>query len=225
MDCGGLYDAKRHELVDLMRTLNDGELATTVPATPAWSVHDVLSHVVGIAADLNAQRFDVVDPDEWTARQVLERKDRSVSELAEEWDGEAPRFADGLRLFGYELGSHYVGDLLQHTADVRHALGLGIIADDEALAVGLDHYLLELDRGLTSSQGGTVVVAVPGEEWTLGAGPAVGSVRASRFEAFRMLGGRRSESQIRAMDWSGEIDAVLPVLSPYPLPEHPIQEG
>jgi hypothetical protein len=86
VDCGELYDGKRHELVDLMRSLGDEDLATMVPATPAWSVSDVLSHVVGITADLNAQRFDVVDPDEWTARQVRERQGRSVDELAQEWD-------------------------------------------------------------------------------------------------------------------------------------------
>ena len=126
--------------------------------------------MVGIAADLNAQRFDVVDPDQWTARQVLERQDRAVDELAEEWAREAPLFEEGLRLLGYEIGSHYVGDLLQHTADVRHALGLGILADDEALAVGLDFYLGEFDRGLRSSQRGTVVLAVPGRNgrWALG---------------------------------------------------------
>lgn len=225
VDCGELYAGKRHEMVDLMRSLSDADLATMVPATPAWSVRDVLSHVVGIPADLNAQRFDVVDPDEWTARQVFERRDRSVDELAEEWEREGPRFEEGLRLFGYEIGSHYVGDLLQHTADVRHAVGLGILADDEALAVGLDFYLSEFDRALTSSQRGTVVVAVPGEEWAVGAGPVVGSLRASRFEAFRALGGRRTESQLRAMDWSAGIDAVLPVVSAYPLPAHPIREG
>jgi uncharacterized protein (TIGR03083 family) len=225
VDCGGLYDSKRHELVDLLRSLKDTELATVVPATPAWSAHDVLSHVVGIAADLNAQRFDLVDADEWTARQVRERRHHSIDELAQEWEREAPQFEEGLRLLGYEIGSHYVGDLLQHTVDVHHALGLGFLPDDEALAVGLDCYLIEFDRALTSSQRGMVVVAVPGDEWALGAGPVVGSLRASRFEAFRVLGGRRSESQIRAMDWSGEIDAVLPVVSPYPLPEHPIEEG
>ncbi len=225
VDCGGLYDGKRHELVDLMRSLSDADLVSMVPATPAWSVRDVLSHVVGIAADLNAQRFDVVDPDAWTARQVSERRDRSVDELGEEWEREAPQFEEGLRLLGYEIGSHYVGDLLQHTADVRHALGLEILADDEALAVGLDFYLIEFDRELTSAQRGTVVVAVPGEEWALGAGPVVGSLRASRFEAFRALGGRRTESQIRAMDWSTDIDALLPVISAYALPAQPIQEG
>lgn len=225
VDCGALYGGKRRELVDMMRSLGPEQLAARVPATPAWSVHDVLSHVVGITADLNAQRFDVVDADEWTARQVRERKGHSVEELAGEWEREAPRFEEGLRLLGYEIGSHYVGDLLQHTADARHALGLGILADDTALAVGLDYYLIELDRRLSKSHAGTVDLAVAGEDWSLGSGPVVGSLRASRFEAFRALGGRRSASQVRAMDWSGAVDAVLPVLSAYPLPEEPISEG
>lgn len=225
MDCGRLYGAKRRELVDLLAALDAGDLGTMVPATPAWSVRDVLAHVVGITADLNAQRFDVADPDEWTARQVRERQGRSVAELADEWEREAPLFEEGLRLLGYEIGSHYVGDLLQHTADVCHALGRGRLADDEALAVGLDFYRIELDRALTRSQRGTVVIQVAGEEWPLGTGPTIGTLRASRFDIFRTLGGRRSESQIRAMHWSGDVDAILPVISPYPLPEHPLDDA
>jgi hypothetical protein len=116
-------------------------LARTVPATPAWSVRDAVAHVVGIAHDLNAQRFDVTDPDTWTARQVRERRDASIDDLEAEWDREAPRFEDGLRLMGYEVGNHFVGDLLQHLADIEHAAGLDPIDDDEALAVGLDFYL------------------------------------------------------------------------------------
>jgi Mycothiol maleylpyruvate isomerase N-terminal domain len=56
VDCGEIYELKRRELVELLRSLSTDELAITVPATPVWSVRDVLSHVVGIAADLNARR-------------------------------------------------------------------------------------------------------------------------------------------------------------------------
>ena len=69
-----------------------------------WTVRDVVAHVVGIAADLNAGRFGSGSADDWAAEQVRSRKDRSVDELSDEWDLEAPRFEDGLRLFGYELG-------------------------------------------------------------------------------------------------------------------------
>jgi hypothetical protein len=42
--------------------------------------------------------------------------------------------------------------------------------------------------------------------------------KASRYELFRALGGRRSEHQLRAMDWIGDVDAIIGVLSRYPLP-------
>lgn len=66
IDAPAAYDEKRRELVALARRLDDDELRTIERATPAWSVQDVLAHVIGIAADLNAQRFDG-DPDAWTA--------------------------------------------------------------------------------------------------------------------------------------------------------------
>src|SRR5690242_12321252 len=123
VDCAALYEQERRKFIALQRSLDDAGRATPVPATPGWTVHDVLAHVVGITADLNAAEFGSGDPDAWTAAQVDTRRDRTVDELAAEWDREADRFETGLRLFGYEIGSHYLGDLLQHVADVRHALG------------------------------------------------------------------------------------------------------
>ena len=122
VDCGEIYERARRELIGLLQSYPAEQLATLVPATPAWSVHDVVSHLVGITADLNAQAFDD-DSDRWTAAQVASRANCSLSELAAEWDREAPLFEDGLRVFGYDLGSHFVGDLLQHVGDVRHAFG------------------------------------------------------------------------------------------------------
>lgn len=46
----------------------------------------------------------------------------------------------------------------------------------------------------------------------------------SRFEIFRTLGGRRSKAQVRALEWTGDIDRVLPVLSRYPLPSTDIAD-
>jgi uncharacterized protein (TIGR03083 family) len=217
-DCGALYGQKRRELLALAHALTEDELATPVAATPAWDVHDVLAHLVGIAADLNALRFDDPTPEAWTERQVEERRDRSVRDLEREWDAEAPRFEEGLRLLGYELGSHYVGDLLQHTQDVHAALGRGPIADDEALAVALDYYVDHLSHTLAAAGVGSVEVRVGDEAWTAGAGPVVATVAAGRLDLFRALGGRRSEAGVRALRWSGDVDLVLPHLSAYPMP-------
>src|SRR5689334_5739288 len=52
-----LYEDERRAFVARLRLAPIEQLSVTVAATPAWSVGDVLAHVVGIAADLNARRF------------------------------------------------------------------------------------------------------------------------------------------------------------------------
>ena len=223
VDCGETYERERRKLVELMGTLDAAARAEIVPATPEWSVQDVLAHLVGITADLNAGDFGTGSPEGWTARQVQSRRGKSVRDLAEEWDREAPQFEEGLRLLGYEIGSHYVGDLLQHVSDVRHALGLPRVPDDESLAVALDFYLISFEETLVSEGLGAVEVTVGSEQWTLGEGAAVASVIADRYELFRALGGRRCAAQIRELRWGGAFDAILPEVSRYPVPDAPVE--
>jgi hypothetical protein len=183
-----------------------------------WTVHDVLAHVVGINADLNAQRFGDGDSDEWTLHQVTARRASSVDDLAAEWDREAPMFTHGLRLFGYMFGAHYLGDLLQHVADVEAALGISPVRDDLTLAVALDFYLDSFEEGLAEVAVGSVAVSVGEESWILGTGGVNASITASRFELFRALGGRRTRSEIAALDWAGDSDQYIDLVSRYPMP-------
>ena len=144
IDGGIVYERARGRFVITVGDLQPNQAATPVPATPAWKVGDVLAHVVGLATDLNAQRFpDGVDVDGamWTARQVSERSAASIADIVAEWDREAPVFEEGLRLFGYEEGSHFVADLHAHHQDVRGALGLSRDEDPITIAVSLHHYL------------------------------------------------------------------------------------
>ena len=220
IDGGRMYHEQRRSFMDHLLGLPVSELARSVPATPAWSVHDVVAHLVGICADLNAGRFGPDSGDEWTAHQVRARRDHTLSALCAEWDREAPRFEDGLRLFGYDLGSHYVGDLLQHVADVR-----GVLPSDEALVVALDFYLSSFDDTLNEAGIGAVVVQLPDVDWVLGSGPPVATVAASSFEIFRSLGGRRNDAQLRSLGWTGDLDVVVPLMSRYPLPVDPIDDA
>ncbi|HKE75106.1 MAG TPA: maleylpyruvate isomerase N-terminal domain-containing protein [Acidimicrobiales bacterium] len=227
VDCGLIYERLRRRLMATVRSLDDDALALTVPATPAWSVRDAVAHVIGVAHDLNAQRFDTTDPDAWTARQVRERRETAIDDLEVEWDHEAPRFEEGLRLLGYGVGSHFVGDLLQHVADIHHAVGLEPIGDAEALVVGLDFYLDSCHQALVAHDRGSLGVQAtdqPRDRWTLGAGREVATLDATRYELFRALGGRRSRRQIRAMAWTGDVDAVAGVLTSYPPPIHDLIE-
>jgi uncharacterized protein (TIGR03083 family) len=225
LDAAALYEETRLVLLDLVRSLDDDRRTTQVPASPAWNVLDVLAHVIGINADLRLGRFDTTSAsDEWTGAQVASRRGRSVEELATEWDAEAPVFEDGLRAFGYEMGSHFLGDLLQHLGDVRHAVGMMRVPDDETLLVALDFYLDSFHETLVAAGVGSVRVRPSGDEWTLGAGEIVASWAADRYEVFRSLGGRRDERQIRAHDWSGDVDAIVPLVSRYGMPLEGIVE-
>ena len=230
VDPAVLYEQERHAFVALLRGRSAQELATTVSATPAWTVHDVLSHVVGITADLNAQRFGSGDSDAWTAGQIAARRVASIDELAAEWDREGPQFESGLRLFGYQFGAHYLGDLLQHVGDVHVTLGLVPARDDLALAVALDFYLAAFEQTLAARGVGAVGVAVSDgdgdgdEHWHLGEGTVRATVTAPRWDLFRALGGRRTLGEIGALRWSGDRDVIAPLVSQYPAPASPLHE-
>jgi hypothetical protein len=68
--CGDLYERTRQEMIRLVTHLDHDLLTARVPAIPAWRERDVVAHVVGITADLNAKNFGTGVLDEWTTRQV-----------------------------------------------------------------------------------------------------------------------------------------------------------
>jgi uncharacterized protein (TIGR03083 family) len=224
VDPASLYERERVAFLGLFRVLTPEQLATPVPATPAWSVRDVLAHVVGITADLNAQRFGDGSGDEWTAAQIDARRDKSIEELTAEWDHETAQFETGLRVFGYGLGAHYLGDLLQHVSDVRSALGESPVRDDQALAVALDFYLDSFEDTLDAEEIGAVDVRCGHERWRLGSGEIIASVAAPRFELFRALGGRRTLNEIRGLAWTGDSEAIVGYVSRYPAPTSTLGE-
>jgi len=224
VDPAALYERERHDFVSFVGGLTPLEVATTVPATPAWSVHDVLAHLVGIAADLNAQEFGTGDSDAWTARQIETRRLDTIEQLADEWDREGPTFEAGLGLFGYDFGAHYLGDLLQHVGDVHTAVGRCPARDDIAVAVALDFYLGSFEETLAENDLGAVDVRVGDDHWRLGPAPVRATLTAERYELFRSLGGRRTLDEIRALQWSGDEEAIVGLVSRYPVPASTLHE-
>ena len=237
VDPGAVYELTRLAVIATVSALSDEQFDTVVPATPAWRVRDVLSHVVGLAADLNAQRFpdaDDVGGAAWALRQVASRGDTAIDDILAEWSREAPTFEEGLRVFGYEEGSHFVADLHAHHQDIRGAIGLPPGDDELTVGVALDHYLGFLDQMITSASWGTlVVVAVASEgveERSLGGvGPHHARMRGSAFEVLRCCSARRSARQIRELEWHGDVDALLSLLQAsftggYALPEADLVE-
>jgi len=213
VDAAALYEDLRQELIAVLRAASEDDLDRTVAASPEWRVRDVLAHVTGITYDLNRQ-----DLEGDTARQVARHRDDPLEVVVAEWDREAPAFEDGLRLFGYPLGSHFVADLHAHLQDVRTTLGRPRHDDPATVLVALDFYLDDLDQGLRADGAGSITVVAGGEVHVVGTGEPAATLTGDPFEVLRCLSGRRSLAQVGRLDWSGASDDLAPRVSRYPLP-------
>ena len=106
----------------LALSLDADELSRRVPATPDWTVHDVLAHLAGSVADLLAGRMDDAPSDAWTGRHVEERADRSVEDLVAELQDSLDDLVATLE--GVESPA-LVWNCVVHHADLHEALGKG----------------------------------------------------------------------------------------------------
>ena len=220
-------------------TSPDAEVDRLVPVTPAWRVRDVVAHVIGVGEDLLAENYpDFSDPkgmpaqaqqrEAWTEAQVQRRRDRSVASLVEEWEslGVEAALAAGPEDTRYpflsRIGATF--DLACHLHDVRHALGTPGDQDSPVTRVAFWMARSWLDLRLQSAQLGPLRLSAPGRDWDLGGVEPVAVVAAPPFELFRAISGRRSGEQILAMQWTGDPEPLLDVLSPYPQPEVAVVE-
>ncbi len=194
------YRATRARISTLAAGLTQDQLTVAVPATPGWSVHDVLAHMTGGAADVLAQRLDGAPGESWTARHVAERRDRSVHELLAEWENAAPAVEASLpeRFTGPNLAA----DAICHEGDMREALGLPRI-DREHWQPFLDVLVRLPGRHLPDTDA-LLIGDELGSSWRCGSGESVTELRADGYELLRGLFSRRSRGQIAGWDWSPE---------------------
>jgi uncharacterized protein (TIGR03083 family) len=211
-----LWAEGQRAMSDLGRSLTETDGATAVPACPDWTVREVFAHQAGVAADILGGRLDGVATDAWTRRQVAERADRSLAEILDEWDADAPRLVETMAPLGDSVDPRLLIDLWTHAQDVRGATGrpgdrTGTVADWVAGAArsNLEHRVREA---------GLPAIAVDlGDQPPPGPG---GGVEVASFELSRALTGRRSPDQIRDWAWTvadpGPYIDLVPVFAPRP---------
>jgi uncharacterized protein (TIGR03083 family) len=121
-DWAQVYRANVDAVCALTEALDAEELSRVVPATPDWTVHDLLAHLAGTPADLLADRMEDAPSPAWTARQVDARAARSPADLVAELRSNV----DGVvaTLEGNERPA-VVWDAAVHHADLHEALGKG----------------------------------------------------------------------------------------------------
>ena len=183
-DWGQLYRDNVREVAALAGHLTEGQLVTTVPGTPAWTVHDVLAHLAGGADDAATGRMDGAPRPEWSARHVGERIGFTVEELVEELEAHQDAIVE---MSADSPRPALVWNIAVHHADLREALGLGAPPDSLWLPV-LDAAAPRLldELPVTVIAGGSVY------------GAGGDQVEVPAYELFRAIFSRRSRAQMRA---------------------------
>src|SRR5690606_20534749 len=109
----------------LVADLDPSRAETLVPATPAWTVRDLLSHLAGTPVDVVQGNTAGAASEAWTAAQVEARRDRTVTELLDEWSSTWPAFAERLAALATGnpgMATILLYDVLTHEQDLRAAL-------------------------------------------------------------------------------------------------------
>ena len=190
-----LYAETRQRLTDFVLAHPDAWEAPA-PATPGWSVHDVIAHLAGLAADVAGGWEPAPPTEEWTAGHVARGHGIPVPELLEKWatySSAVEEFLDGRPVWPA------VFDVGAHEQDVRGAVGDTGARDSRIVRIGAKLLLgaLQVPQPLI----------VRTEDHEVRVGPDDGepvTLTTTTFEAFRWRLGRRSPAQLAAMDWSGD---------------------
>jgi Mycothiol maleylpyruvate isomerase N-terminal domain len=96
------------------------DVDSVAPATPGWTVADLLAHLTGVTTDIVQGNLDGVGTDEWTARQVSERRGRPTEELLAEWN----EHGTAVEAMADQLGpasGRLLSDAVTHEHDIRGA--------------------------------------------------------------------------------------------------------
>ena len=233
-DSAALYEENRLTLAQLVRGLSDDELQTAVPATPGWTVRDILGHLAGDASSVASGDFPgqffaafgepdaVISLNEWTNEHVQRRRYLSVSEVLEEWEENAAivaammrgdqQWPEGIPVIADRV---LLTDLGVHQQDIYGALGIERDREGPLVKMGGAGYVAVLGFRLPAAGLPPLRVRAGDSERVSGGGEVGATVSASRFELFRAFSGRRSPGQIRAYGWEGDAEPYIPFFYPY----------
>lgn len=211
---GAVYAGCRERITELVRPLGSQAAQIMVPTCPAWSVHDLVAHVVGSADNVVAGRLEGAPGEAWTAAQVDARRDRSIEDVLAEWESLAPAIQKMIDEGTHRGPLHFrleeaaTSDALSHEHDIRGALNQPGARDSDAVPVGL-HFYSTNRIDMAAMHGLSLRIRVTdGTEF--GDPDAEVTLTGEPFELLRALSGRRSAAQLRKLDWLGDPELVIP---------------
>lgn len=242
-DVAEIYSVTRKELASFVSGLTKEELERPVPATPGWSIRDVIAHLTGNVERASQGDFPtnffgamgsapaVAELNDWTDRQVAERRKRDLQDVLDEWEhataavvpmirGDVPWPGQVIFFAGHAL----LTDLAVHQQDIYGALGLVKDRDEGPVRIGFSSYVGGAHLRIKSADRPSLRFLTEAKEKVAGDGDPAATVRAPRFELFRALSGRRSPDQVRAYEWDGDPEPFLDLFYPYGVREDALVE-
>lgn len=182
VDPGFLYRTCRERITALVSDPSVDE-AMVVPATPEWTVHDVIAHLAGVTEDATNGNMAGAPGDEWTAAQVARGRSKSLDDLIALWQERAPMVE---AVFSSPEGQPMLAgviDVHTHEADLRNAFGLPVDVPADFLGWVGERFRDALAQQSTAAGLPPVQLDISDLEW------------------FRGRLGRRTEDEVRAYPW------------------------
>jgi hypothetical protein len=217
----GAYLRTRERVTELLSAAAEAELERQVPACPAWSVQELLAHLVSMPAAITAGRRPSGPVGEWLEELIVERKGQSSGELIAEWqslDGELAGLLGGSSALLF-------GDLAVHEHDLRGALTK---PDHAALEVDevLPRTLAAFSKPLRAAGLGAIEVRNDSGVWRSHDDAVGWTLLVDPWTAVRAVNSRRTADEVRQLPALGEATPYLPVLDEHlPLPAESLGEA
>jgi uncharacterized protein (TIGR03083 family) len=207
----------------LLAEVDEEDARLRVPACPGWTVADLIAHLAGLAVGYGSGRVPDGDRQSWREDLVAERRDRELVDLVTEWEVGGPALELAIAEQPRRLWP-LVYDVIAHEHDLRGALARPGERDGEATRLGLSLGLQITADDLAHHDLPGITVIADGVALTAGGGPAELALESTTFEAFRLLGSRRTRAEMRAAAFTGDLERYLPGLVHMSLPLEPLGE-
>ena len=210
----------RQSLGRILTLVHNGNADSPVDACPGWTVRDVIAHGLGVLTDLSAGKLDDASSDAWSAGHIERAGTRSLSDLTAEWHQRANTSPGVFQ----ELGAVLVADLVTHEFDIKQAIGNRQGRDLAVVRTVALFYLNALDAAWRAYGVPPLRIMTEDKPLDIGGDAPTAEVAMGWWEITRVVSGRRSPDQVRALAWTASPDPWLDDLFAFGPRETPLLE-
>ena len=185
----------RQSMGRILSLVHHGNADPPVPACPGWTVRDSIAHCLGVLTDISAGKINESGKDGWAAGHIERVSGRSLSHVTAEWHQRANTTPAAFESYGDVL----VADLVTHEFDIKGAIGNRQGRNLPVVRTVALFYLNALDHAWRSEGVTPLQIITEDKRIAIGGDNPDAEVAMSWWEITRVVSGRRSLDQARAL--------------------------